>query len=117
MEIDPGIYRGCLLGMAVGDALGAAVDGKSYRQICETYGPAGLLGYDLVNGYAEVSSHTQIAAFTCNTVVELDIFGVLIACVTVFIPGISLLCEGNVEECERFYGYCLFADCFVFVST
>lgn len=66
MEIDPGIYRGCLLGMAVGDALGAAVDGKSYRQICETYGPAGLLGYDLVNGFAEITSYTQVALFTCN---------------------------------------------------
>lgn len=66
MEIDPGIYKGCLLGMAVGDAMGAAVDGKSYRQICETYGPAGLLGYDCVNGLAEITSYTQVALFTCN---------------------------------------------------
>ena len=58
--------RGLLLGLAVGDALGAAVDHKTYAQICEDYGPAGLLGYDLVNGQAEVSSYTQVAAFTCN---------------------------------------------------
>ena len=59
-------YRGCLLGLAVGDAMGYTVDSKSWAEIREDYGPNGLLGYDLVNGYAEVSSHTQIAAFTCN---------------------------------------------------
>ena len=66
MEISPEIYRGCLLGMAAGDAMGAAVDGKTYRQICETYGPAGLLGYDLVNGVVEITSYTQVALFACN---------------------------------------------------
>ncbi len=66
MEIAPEIYRGCLLGMAVGDALGAPVDAKSYRQICETYGPQGLLGYDVVNGFAEITSYTQVPLFTCN---------------------------------------------------
>ena len=59
-------YRGCLLGLAVGDAMGYTVDSKTWAEIREDYGPNGLLGYDLVNGYAEVSSHTQIAAFTCN---------------------------------------------------
>jgi ADP-ribosylglycohydrolase len=66
MEISPEIYRGCLLGMAAGDAMGAAIDGKTYQQICETYGPAGLLGYDLVNGLVEITSYTQVALFTCN---------------------------------------------------
>ena len=59
-------YRGCLLGLAVGDAMGYTIDTKSWAEIQEDYGPNGLLGYDLVNGYAEVSSHTQLAAFTCN---------------------------------------------------
>lgn len=59
-------YTGCLLGLAVGDALGATVDGKTYQEICQDYGPAGLLGYDLVNGFASISSHTQVAAFSCN---------------------------------------------------
>ena len=60
------IFKGCLLGMAVGDALGATVDGKDYARICQDYGPAGLLGYDLVNGCANISSHTQLAAFALN---------------------------------------------------
>ena len=59
-------YQGCLLGLAVGDAMGYTVDGKSWDQICQNYGPNGLLGYDLANGCAEVSSYTQIAAYVAN---------------------------------------------------
>lgn len=59
-------YRGCLLGLAVGDAMGYSVDTRTWTQIQEDYGPNGLLGYDLVNGYADVTSHTQLAAYTCN---------------------------------------------------
>ena len=59
-------YRGCLLGMAVGDAMGYTVDSRSWQEIQEDYGPNGLLGYDLCNGYAEITSYTQLAAFTCN---------------------------------------------------
>ncbi len=59
-------YRGCLLGLAVGDAMGYTVDARSWQEIREDYGPNGLLGYDLVNGYADVTSYTQLAAFTCN---------------------------------------------------
>jgi len=66
MGMDAASYRGCLLGMAVGDAMGTPVDGKRYREICETYGPAGLRGYDTANGLAEISSYTQVALYACN---------------------------------------------------
>lgn len=60
-------YRGCLLGMAVGDALGGTVDGMSWAQIQENYGPCGLLGFDLQETeFAQVTSYTQIAAYLCN---------------------------------------------------
>ncbi|MBP3305376.1 MAG: ADP-ribosylglycohydrolase family protein [Oscillospiraceae bacterium] len=59
-------FRGALLGLAVGDAMGNAVDRKSLEEIRRDYGPNGLLGYDLVNGYAEVTSYTQVAAFAAN---------------------------------------------------
>lgn len=59
-------HRGCLLGLAVGDAMGFTVDEKSWEEICEDYGPNGLLGYDLVNGCADVTSYTQLAAFVSN---------------------------------------------------
>lgn len=60
------LFRGCLLGIACGDALGYTVDKKTYADICRDYGPNGLMGYDLVNGHADISSHTQLAAFSCN---------------------------------------------------
>ena len=66
MEDQRNRFCGCLLGMAVGDAMGAPVEKKSYEEICETYGPAGLLGYDTVNGLAEITSYTQLAAFSLN---------------------------------------------------
>ena len=58
--------RGCLLGLAVGDALGYTVDPKTWEDIKLSYGPNGLMGYDLVNGRAEASSYTQIAAYIAN---------------------------------------------------
>ena len=66
MGMDRASYRGCLLGMAVGDAMGAPVESKRYPEICEAYGPQGLRGFDTANGLAEISSYTQIALFACN---------------------------------------------------
>lgn len=67
MEQNFGPYRGCLLGLAVGDAMGVAVDENSWEEIQAAYGPNGLLGYDLQEqDYAPISSHTQLAAFLCN---------------------------------------------------
>lgn len=58
---------GCLLGMAAGDAMGNTVDNKSWDEICVNYGPNGLLGYDLANDAADITSYTQIAAFMANS--------------------------------------------------
>ena len=66
MEKSTSKYVGCLLGLAVGDAMGYTVDDLSWESICENYGPNGLLGYDLRNDYAEVTSYTQVAAFYAN---------------------------------------------------
>lgn len=59
-------YQGCLLGIAVGDAMGSPIDKKCWEEICRDYGPNGLMGYDLVNGCAEITSYTQLAAYTSN---------------------------------------------------
>lgn len=66
MQAKLSFYRGCLLGLAAGDAMGYAVDDSTLAQIQEDYGPDGILGYDMVNGYADPSSHTQLAAYACN---------------------------------------------------
>ena len=59
-------YRGCLLGLAVGDAMGMPVDDMTWAEIQESYGPQGLLGYDLRSDFAEITSYTQVAAYICN---------------------------------------------------
>ena len=65
--MDGQYYRGCLLGLAVGDAMGYTVEDKSWDEIQTEYGPEGLLGFDLKEEeYAPVTSHTQVAAFLCN---------------------------------------------------
>lgn len=66
MENRENAYRGCLLGLAIGDAMGYTVDRKTWEEIKNDYGPNGLLGYDLTNGFADVSSYTQLAAFCAN---------------------------------------------------
>lgn len=66
MENRLSAYKGCLLGLAIGDAMGYTIDHKTLTQIREDYGPNGLLGYDLANGYADTTSYTQIAAYVCN---------------------------------------------------
>lgn len=57
-------YRGCLLGLAVGDALGDPADKLSWAQIREDFGPGGLMGY--AGDCPRVTSHTQLCAFTAN---------------------------------------------------
>ena len=59
-------YLGCLLGLAAGDAMGYGVDHMTLEQIHAQHGPNGLLGYDLLNGYAQITSYTQAAAYSCN---------------------------------------------------
>lgn len=58
--------RGCFLGAAAGDALGYMVDRKSMEEILTEYGPEGICYYDVDNGYALISYHTQLAMFTAN---------------------------------------------------
>jgi ADP-ribosylglycohydrolase len=57
--------RGCLLGGAVGDALGAPVEFLSRHRIQEVYGPAGLTGTVLgPAGRAQITDDTQLTLFT-----------------------------------------------------
>ena len=94
-------YRGCLLGMAVGDAMGQTVDSRSWREIQEDYGPNGLMGYDLVNGYAEISSYTQLGAFTCNGLLFGMTRGQMNGRMAPFVKYISLACREWVLSQQR----------------
>lgn len=59
-------FRGCLIGGAVGDALGYAVEFRSAASIFAEYGPDGITEYKLRRGVAEISDDTQMTLFTAN---------------------------------------------------
>lgn len=65
-ELDLGAFEGCLVGGAVGDALGYPVEFMSRASILNTFGPAGIRGYWLeeTGGVALFSDDTQMTLFT-----------------------------------------------------
>ena len=58
--------KGCLVGGAVGDALGYAVECSRLKSILKEYGPDGITRYDLDGGLARISDDTQMALFTAT---------------------------------------------------
>ncbi|MEU6096697.1 ADP-ribosylglycohydrolase family protein [Streptomyces sp. NPDC047079] len=69
-----GRVRGALLGAAVGDALGAPVDGMSLEQIREAHGPEGLV--DLAvgpGGRGAITHHTQLTLFTVDGLIRAQV--------------------------------------------
>ena len=60
-----GHFRGCLLGGAVGDALGAAVEFKTLEEIRTEFGPAGIRDYGVAYGRTgAITDDTQMTLFT-----------------------------------------------------
>ena len=59
-------YRGCIIGGAVGDALGFAVEFMQDETIFQKYGESGITEYELINGVAQISDDTQMTLFTAN---------------------------------------------------
>ncbi len=60
-------HLACLLGGAIGDALGAPVEFLSLAQIRARFGPAGITGYaQLDNGIARFTDDTQMTLFTAE---------------------------------------------------
>ena len=60
-------YRGCLLGGAVGDALGAGIEFSSLAEIRDEHGPAGVTGYVLCYGRTgAITDDTQMTLFTAE---------------------------------------------------
>lgn len=57
-------FRGCLIGGAIGDALGYAVEFEPAASIFRQYGEGGIREYDLHAGRALISDDTQMALFT-----------------------------------------------------
>jgi ADP-ribosylglycohydrolase len=60
-------YRGCLLGGAVGDALGAGIEFLSLAEIRHSHGPAGVTGYVPAYGRSgAITDDTQMTLFTAE---------------------------------------------------
>ena len=63
----PEYFRGCLIGGAIGDALGYGVEFSSYGSIVKKYGNDGITKYDIATGEkARISDDTQMTLFTAN---------------------------------------------------
>ena len=60
-------YRGCLVGGAVGDALGAPVEFMSQKEIVTTHGPGGVQDYAVAFGrLGAITDDTQMTMFTAD---------------------------------------------------
>ena len=66
-------FRGCLIGGAIGDALGYAVEFLQISRIRQKYGDNGITSYELKNGIAEISDDTQMTLFTANGLLIIEI--------------------------------------------
>ena len=110
----PEYFRGCLIGGAIGDALGYAVEFLSYPSIVAKYGKDGITKYDNKEGQkALISDDTQMTLFTAN--------GILIGKTRTIIRGFGadpycyvhstykdwLKTQGYKTECEHKYSWLL----------
>lgn len=59
-------FKGCLVGGAVGDALGYSVEFQSIYEIQERYGLKGIREYELESSVAKISDDTQMGLFTAT---------------------------------------------------
>ena len=62
--------RGCLLGGAIGDALGYAIEFSSESAIFAKYGEKGISEYELSDGKAIISDDTQMTMFTACGIIH-----------------------------------------------
>lgn len=81
--------RGSMIGGAVGDALGYAVEFSSEEDIFKTYGSDGITEYELTDGKALISDDTQMTLFTAN--------GILVGETRLCMRGIGGIPRGYVE--------------------
>ena len=67
----PAQYRGCLLGGAIGDALGAPIEFDSLAKITQRFGPAGLRNLESAYGrIGAITDDTQMTLFTAEGILR-----------------------------------------------
>lgn len=66
--------KGCLLGGAVGDALGAPVEFLSLDRIISRYGTSGVTGYtEFTDGTGKFTDDTQMTLFTADAIIRREL--------------------------------------------
>ena len=64
------LIYGCIMGGAIGDALGYPVEFMRYDEIINKYGEKGITELELTNGFAQISDDTQMTLYTANAVIR-----------------------------------------------
>ena len=95
---------GCLIGGAVGDALGYPVEFMPYDSIAKRYGEKGIIGYDKDNntGLALISDDTQMTLFTAT--------GLLVGYSRMAVRGIADSPEGYIFKAYRDWYVCQWGE-------
>jgi ADP-ribosylglycohydrolase len=76
MKENQEFYRGCLIGGAIGDALGWPVEFKKHDQIIQQYGPIGIQDLQISStGKAEITDDTQMTLFTVEGILRAETRG------------------------------------------
>jgi len=76
LKRDQDHFRGCLLGGAMGDALGAPVEFLRYSQIIQKYGPGGISDLETNrDGLALITDDTQMTLFTAEGILRANTRG------------------------------------------
>lgn len=69
-------FAGCLLGGAVGDAIGAPVEFLSRREILAAFGPSGITGHARAyGGLGRITDDTQMTLFTAEGLIRSRVRG------------------------------------------
>jgi ADP-ribosylglycohydrolase len=76
MKRNQEFFRGCLIGGAIGDALGWPIEFNDYNDIVQKYGPNGIQDLRLSStGKAEITDDTQMTLFTAEGILRAETRG------------------------------------------
>jgi ADP-ribosylglycohydrolase len=108
-------FHGCLIGGAIGDALGYPVEFLCYSEIQQRYGPEGIRDLQLgPKGVAEISDDTQMTLFTAEGILRAQTRSIAkgichVPSVVYFAYQRWLITQGypKHEECDWAYDGCL----------
>ena len=67
-------YVGCLIGGAIGDALGASIEFMSMSEIEGRFGKDGIIEYvEFQDGHGEITDDTQMTLFTAEALLRAEL--------------------------------------------